>query len=329
MSGVSLRGFTVAFSRLAGISASGLAGVALQNLTVTGHGRIGVSMSGANSSLVASIVSGTGCGGVTVTGGDTAALVPGGMAVSGCSVAGFARLMRAYAPGIGWAGVGTAVTGTSVSGAPHAGILGGGVWGRFTDNALSDLCWEVSDAGGFYVGRSWVQRGLQLARNSFTRIRNAEGIALGSPQVQALYLDDQFSGAAVVNNSFADAQAGILVGGGRENTVSGNTFVAVDIPVSYDNRGMTWQAGYCAWNASYTGLLPAQLFAVNYAQAPYATAFPTLPGTLSNRLCVPVGNAFTGNRFCNSTSANGFLNIPQSAAAGWGDVFSDNVAFAC
>ena len=61
----------------------------------------------------------------------------------------------------------------------------------FEGNILDTLCYETSDSGGFYSGRSWIDRGNVIRGNIFRNIRNTEKTHLGYPSVQAIYLDDQ------------------------------------------------------------------------------------------------------------------------------------------
>ena len=61
----------------------------------------------------------------------------------------------------------------------------------FEYNNLSGLCYEVTDSGGFYTGRSWIERGNIIRHSQFSEIRTTEKTSLGSPSVQAIYLDDQ------------------------------------------------------------------------------------------------------------------------------------------
>ena len=42
----------------------------------------------------------------------------------------------------------------------------------------------------------------------------------------------------------------VLLGGGRRNTISNNTFIANDVDIAFDGRGLTWQTGYCRANCT-------------------------------------------------------------------------------
>ena len=56
--------------------------------------------------------------------------------------------------------------------------------------------------------------------------------------VTAVYLDDDMSGWTITNNTFINCQTGVVIGGGRRNTVKGNYFERCDVAQHIDNRGM-------------------------------------------------------------------------------------------
>ena len=72
---------------------------------------------------------------------------------------------------------------------PHSGIMiappsdGIGVNTLFADNHLHDLCQGTADAGGFYAGDSWANRGNVVRGNRFERLFPTEKMA----QVSSAY----------------------------------------------------------------------------------------------------------------------------------------------
>jgi len=58
------------------------------------------------------------------------------------------------------------------------------------------------------------------------------------------------NGAQVYPVAFFGASAGSLIGGGRDNYVSGNSFKNCRIGATFDNRGMNWEnySAYTAWD---------------------------------------------------------------------------------
>ena len=109
----------------------------------------------------------------------------------------------------------------------------------FDSNLIDGAAYEVSDAGAFYSGRRWDQRGNVVRNNTFRTVRTRVPVMSWPPggSVQAIYLDDEMSGYEVVNNTFEDVQRGVFIGGGRRNRVVGNTFTRTDTAIHLDDRG--------------------------------------------------------------------------------------------
>lgn len=311
ISGVSFRGVTARFFRGTAMSITNATGITVTDADLSNQGHSAISADGINITLSSIRASGLGCGGIIISGGDPASLTPSNNVVSNCSVTHYAQFNRAYHAGIHWAGVGMTITGNTISHAPHNGMLGGGNNNLFIGNTFDTLCFEVSDSGAWYAGRSWIQRGNVIMSNVFRNIRNTDGWALGWPSVQAVYLDDQLSGTIITDNLFENCMTGILLGGGRDNLVMFNHFTGNDLAVHLDNRGMNWQQSSC--NSS-TGALVQQLFSVNYTQPPYSTAYPAITDSLSFHPCVPVRSNVTSNTYCNTTA---FQDVTQRQIDSW------------
>ena len=363
---VVLANVSVHYARIAGVALAGVAGVIVSDVVSAGHGHNGIAVTGTGNLVRRVRVADTGCAAATVYGGDTATLTPGGNVVVDSVFTKYARsackrveggrdvravaspistrapllprppptrtqppAIRTYNAGVAFGGVGNAYTRNTISIAPHTGALGGGVANVFTENTFDTLCYESTDAGAWYAGRSWTNRGNALVGNTFVNIRNREHMTLGYAAVQAVYLDDQLSGTIIRDNVCLDSQTCFFVGGGRDNVVEGNTCGgAVDTCVHLDDRGLGWQAASCAYNATYTGDLVAGLFAVNYTLPPYATWFPEIVDTLARRPCVPVNNSIRGNRYC-AVGTKAFMDASYADAAAWGDAVEGNVAMDC
>lgn len=142
-----------------------------------------------------------------------------------------------------------------------------------------------------------------------------------------MYFDDELSQQSLVNNTFSSCWVGLLLGGGRDNTVTGNTFTDLrgDFAITFDARGLGWQKDFChydAANPAASGELVTDLFARHYTQPPYSTHYPLLPGLLADRPCTPVGNLIAENTFCRTKA---FMDTTPAQAAAWGSVARDNV----
>eukprot|EP00039_Didymoeca_costata_P009071 m.120145 g.120145 ORF g.120145 m.120145 type:complete len:652 (+) comp14348_c0_seq2:16-1971(+) len=297
----------IVFSHSRGTGAVAIAtqDVVFNNCTFSNLGGNGTNVVGMNSGVVLSHVYGVGCMGISVIGGIHETLLPGNNFVLGCNVHHYARWKRTYQPGVFWAGVGNTYSSNTISWGPHNAFLGGGneadcyngkfmqICGGndnvFEHNTISDVAYECDDTGAFYTcgqdSTAWINRGNVLRNNTFIRIRMTEKTELGFPSVQAIYLDDQMSGWTVEGNTIIDSQVGMLLGGGRDNIVRGNSFQNCDTGIHFDNRGMGWQ------KSSIEAL-------VNVTEE--ASSFPAWkkydiqlehPG-------VPVNNTIEGNDFC-------------------------------
>ena len=193
---------------------------------------------------------------------------------------------------------------------------------------------QVTDSGAWYSGRSWTARGNVLRDNVFADIRrtapvNTRGEAGPPLPVTAVYFDDQLSGQIVVNNTILRCERGVHIGGGRDTAVSGNYCADTDVCVNIDSRGLSVQRDMCTANASYTGLLVAQILAVNFTLPPYAVAFPSIVSTLSNSPCSPVNISVRFNRYCTSGTQQRFIDVSSSQTAAWSDSVANNTRVSC
>jgi len=308
----------ISFSRQTGISAQNVNNVQIIGSTISNHGQHGIVLSGANSNLTHNIISGCGCSGIKVYGGNQKTLTPGNLLINNNEISYYSRIIRTYNPGVNWNGVGITVNNNFIHDAPHNGILGGGNNCHFEGNRLRNLCYEVSDSGAFYTGRSWIDRGNVLRQNTFENIYNIEPIVLGWPSVQAVYLDDQMSGWSIEGNTFINCQTGVVIGGGRRNNVTNNHFTNCTLSVHFDNRGMNWQNSSCAPGGSFE----QQLNSVNYKQPPWSTAYPELVNIMQDHPCVPVYNNILNNYYCEGKN---FIDATAGQVKDWFSVANDNV----
>eukprot|EP01102_Stenamoeba_stenopodia_P012802 TRINITY_DN4076_c0_g1_i1.p1 TRINITY_DN4076_c0_g1~~TRINITY_DN4076_c0_g1_i1.p1 ORF type:complete len:696 (-),score=109.35 TRINITY_DN4076_c0_g1_i1:82-2130(-) len=315
------------YAQQAGVLALDVDNVHFVNCTIANHGTVGISMTGSNSGISGSVVYGTGCGGISAYGGVQLSLTPGNLSVVGNDIREYARTVRTYTPGISFGGVGNYYGYNSISNAPHSGMLGTGNNLMLEYNYLNNLCFETTDAGAFYTGRSWVDWGNVLQHNTFEQILKGENMGgIGTTdQVQAIYLDDQMSGWHVYNNTVINAQVGVLLGGGRMNNITQNHFQDCNQAIAFDNRGMNWQASSCT---PPNGSLVLQLEAVNYQEPPFSTEYPWLPYILKERPCVPVYNRITDNTYCQIPN-NYFINDNNQDFEEWDDVVENNFEVTC
>lgn len=243
---VTLLSLRLEFALSSAVSAKNVTGVSIINCTVANSGTAGVELTGLNSSIVDCDIFSVGCDGVAVSGGDPVLLQSSGLRIHNNKIHGFSRVSRTIRPGIAWGGCGLTVSSNEIYDAPHSGIMiapasdGRGVNCLFEGNDLHDLCKGTADAGGFYAGRTWANRGNIIRGNTFRDFVQTEAIAQ-AVSVNGIYLDDMESGWTVEGNLFQSAGTRCMfIGGGRQTIVRNNTFVNCSTPVHVDTRGLGW-----------------------------------------------------------------------------------------
>ena len=324
---VTISGFGLHFSRVAGLRLVSGRHVEVVDVTVTNHGGLGLGLDGSNLRASHLEVAHIGCGAVQLSGGSDLCMgwdpnscvsasgrgiEDAGNVLEHSSIHDFGRVCRAYMPGVAFEGAGHTVRSNAVYNAPHSGIFGRGNDCVFENNLLRDLAYESTDTGGFMTGRSWVRRGNVIANNRFERVKNTQGMSLGYPQVMGIYLDDMTSGYTIVGNHFVDLQLGIYIGGGRDLTVTSNTFEDIgDSSVRIDDRGLNWRHQLCTEGlpGPQTGFLLEQLRQVNYLVPPYATKYPSLASYPDIQPCKPTAIYIVHNTFSNSSQ--GAISAPH------------------
>jgi hypothetical protein len=180
VSNVVIRGLQLVVAVGPALAADNVSNVVVENCTVGNAGTVGVQLSGTNSTFATSTVYGAGCSAVSMAGGDAVTLSRGNLLVTNNSIHSFGRVSRTLRVGISWQGCGNNVTFNEIFNAPHSGIMispasdGVGVLHRFEGNHLHDLCQGTADAGGFYAGRTWANRGNIIRGNLFQRLYATE-----------------------------------------------------------------------------------------------------------------------------------------------------------
>jgi len=239
------------------------------NCTLSNAGGTAFSINGANSSVTNSVVENLGCSALTISGGDAATLQHSGHKIMGNTISNYALFTRTYNGGINFYGTGSLYSHNKISKAPHTAIIGQGAENIFEYNIIENVCREVDDAGAWYSGRSWTTLGNVIRNNLFKNI-----IHDGNVGVVAVYLDDLLSSHIVTNNTFMNCTTAVVIGGGRNNIVTGNHFYdIVSRAVHVDARGVDWALdSYCGPGGSFNN----DLDALNYKNPPYSTHYPQL-----------------------------------------------------
>jgi parallel beta-helix repeat protein len=229
-------------------------------------------------------IAGAGEGGIRLEGGDRRALVPGHHRAIDNHIHHYARWVRTRRPGVELVGVGHEVIGNHIHDAPHIAIWFSGNDHRLERNVIERVCEEANDAGAIYAGRDWTMRGTVIRDNV---IRGVRGFRRAG--CNGVMLDDLFSGTTIVGNRFEDVTRGVLVGGGRDNTIDGNTFSDCDVAIRVDGRGLGWAA------YSIAQTMRPRLDAMPYRTPPWSTRYPALAAILDAEPAAPRGNRITRN----------------------------------
>lgn len=142
-------------------------------------------------------VYGTGAGGIQMTGGDRPTLTPARHNAENNHVHHYARRVRTYRTAITVAGVGNRIAHNLIHHGPHMALSAPGNDHLIEYNEIHNVVAESGDAGAYYVGRDWTQRGNILRYNYWHDI--AGGTGYGG---MTIYLDDQHCGHTIDGNLF-------------------------------------------------------------------------------------------------------------------------------
>ena len=281
---------TLEYSRGNGVVMTGGEGNTLGGLRVWNLGGDGITISGGKGHTVDGCdLTNLGYGGISLGGGNRQTLVPGGHAAVNNHIHHFSRAVNTYTPGIGISGVGNRIAHNHIHDAPHMAIGLSGNDHIIEFNDIHHVCMITHDAGAFYMGRNWSERGVVVRHNYFHE--------LGNGDVQAVYLDDWASGVHVYGNVCHGARRGVLIGGGRDNVIENNIFVDCPTAVHIDQRGLGWAKTY--FDGTTTTLFD-RMKEVNADQPPYTDRYPALKTLLADEPVLAKYNRIERNIIFNS-----------------------------
>ncbi|MFQ5808641.1 MAG: right-handed parallel beta-helix repeat-containing protein, partial [Armatimonadota bacterium] len=226
-------------------------------------------------------------GGIAMSGGDRPTLTPAGHNAENNHVHHYSRRARTYKTGITVSGVGNRIAHNLIHDGPHMALSAGGNDHIVEYNEIHNVVYESGDAGAFYVGRDWTQRGTVIRYNYWHQIVGAAGHG-----GMTIYLDDQHSGHTIHGNLFERCSRAVFIGGGDDNIVTNNVFLDCWKAAHIDNRGMGWQK---AATDDPNGTLRTRLRAMPYGSDLWRKRYPTLPGILEDEPNIPKRNVFARN----------------------------------
>jgi hypothetical protein len=303
-----IAGLRVEATRSHAVSAVATTSLLLDDVAIGNPGGWGVRVVGGQAAILEDVsVRGAGEGGILLSGGDRATLAAAEHVVRGAVVSEFGRVGRMASPGIRLEGVGSRVTGSTVEVGPQAGIEFTGNDHRIDNTTLRDLCRESGSAAAIVGDGDWTTRGTVIENNTFQHIRPvdlpdwAEGV--GEPS--AVRLASGTSGTTVSGNTILDAAVGVLVDGGRDNAVVGNTFTGTQTPVRV--RAVSDTEGLLA-------KLQSALSEASFATTPtWLDRYPQIAGIVANTPSAPLGTTITANR---ATDRDELLDASVAARSG-------------
>jgi hypothetical protein len=281
---IELRGLILEGARRDAVTLTDCDGCRIDDCTVRNSGSWGVRVTGGQECAVERCaIYGTGDGGVWLQGGDRATLTPAHHLVENCDIHDYARWDRTYQPGVHLEGVGCRVEHNAIHDAPHQAISFGGNDHTIEYNDIHDVCRETNDAGAIYAWNDWAGRGHRIAYNYIHDVMGYE-----NKGANGVYLDDDYSSAAIFGNVFKNVTRAIHLGGGRDHQVINNLFVDCTNPLHIDARGLGWRAfGY--------NELKQKLELWPYQKPPWSTRYPELVNILAEEPMAPRGVVVSHN----------------------------------
>jgi hypothetical protein len=224
-------------------------------------------------------------GGIMLGGGDRKTLTPAGNYAVNNHFWNSNRIARTYRPAIAIDGVGNRAANNLIHDLPHFGIWLHGNDHILEYNEIYRVCLETNDAGAFYMGRDFTERGNVVRYNYFHDLGAGD-------LVQSVYLDDCASGTLMFGNIIDHGGRGVMVGGGRDNTIENNIFIEGRPAVHIDARGVGWAK---FWFNGEEPVLMNRLKAVRHDQPPYSQRYPPLVNLLQDHPAIPKGNRVLRN----------------------------------
>ena len=286
-----VRDLTIENGRDVGVSMRDCRHSKIENCLVRNMGKSGIVLSGEYVAAVRCEVTGTASYGISVSGGDRKTLTAGACSVIGCHVHHIGRLDWMGGRGITVRGCGNHIANNLIHHGPTGAVSYGGNEHLLELNEVHDVCIHYSDVGVFYTGRDWSSRGNVVRWNYIHD--NSNNAGHGS---SGIYLDDCDSGDTVVGNIvLGGVGRGVLLGGGRDNTIRGNLFVDLPIGIHVDARGPRGitldKPG--SWN------LLAKCEQVDYLSPLWRQRYPRLAKVMDENPLMPLGNSIQNNLLIN------------------------------
>lgn len=291
---VTIRGLTLECTRGHAVQITGGTRNLVAGCTIRNIGNIGVKIKeGTENGVRGCDIYETGDGGIWLEGGNREKLTPASNYAENNNIHNYSRWVITYRPGVQMRGVGNRVAHNLIHDAPHCAIIFKGNEHIIEFNEIHNVCSETADAGAFYIGRDWTQRGNVIRFNYFHHLMKNNDLR-GWSEIMAVYLDDCASGTRIYGNIFHKAARAVMIGGGRDNVVQNNVFVDCTPALHVDARGIGWAS---FWFDGRDNTLMDGLKAMNHKEPPYSVRYPELLTLLDDEPAMPKGNSIICNIF--------------------------------
>jgi beta-glucosidase len=262
---------------------------------------------GTDNGVTGCLIENTGCGGISLGGGNRVTLEPAGNFVYNCTFTNCGRIDYSYKAPVNIDGVGNRVQHCLFNACPATAIYLHGNNHLVEYNIISDACSFMDDQAAVYIGRDPSEAGNTIRWNFFKHIGR-----LGT--TMAVYFDDGACGSEVYGNIFYKAgDRTVFVGGGSYNHIHNNILIDSKMAFHLDDRLENWQKK----SLEPGGLFAFRLEAVHYTQPPYAIAYPWLAGYFDHHPEVPRHNDIENNVLVN-------VSILHNGQSAWGPIHDDN-----
>jgi parallel beta-helix repeat protein len=269
--------------------------------TVRNAGGVGILLSdGTANGVRDSEIYDTGKGALILSGGNRKSLTAAENFSVNNHIHHYGQIYKFLANGCTLKGVGNIVAHNSIHDGPDIALRIYGNDHLIEYNEIFDVCLNLSDTGAIYIGRDWTQRGNIIRYN---KIHDIYGFGLNNAksghknrflyekpyQAWGIYLDDCTSGTLIFGNIiYRVPLGGILVGGGRDNTIENNIFSGCIPAIFIGARSIDLFA-------RLKPVLSKRLNDMNFEIPPYSLAYPELASLKRGDQRKPSNNKFIRN----------------------------------
>ena len=271
----------------------------IDNCKLQFSGKSLIKISGTNTGITNSELTGSGEEAMSLSGGNRSSLTAGLNFAINNHIHDINRWKWTSKGAVKLSGVGNIFEHNDVHGLMHQAINFTGNNHRIQYNNIYNVITYSGDAGVIYSGRNWGWRGNKVNYNFIHDIINN----YGDTSINGIYFDDSLSGNEAIGNIFYNIDGnGIFMNGGRDNTMESNLFhkvATVYVGTNYGFKSITNQK-----NSSFNLLQRLKEDNVNYKSGIWATAYPRLAKMPNNWEDIkkggwlsPGGNSFKNNTF--------------------------------